>query len=163
MTGCIFISSTTCLSNKSRDSSLPFLAPRGNSSSRSSTSFFCDDRARAPSRISASDSNSSCPSPNISSTAALALLSESDIITNALRRTSLPFIKYISNAANKLINSPFLLCIICSPSISVLYMRSSRDTAPVNSKFIFVFTKYMRPVGQIYNIFLIPSALSVTV
>ena len=113
MTECIFISCMTCLSIISRVSSMPFRAPRGNSSSRNSILFFLDDLARAPSRISASDSYSPSPasSPNISSTAAaaaaaatLALVpdTESAVETNALRRTSLPFKKYISNAANKL-------------------------------------------------------------
>ena len=112
MTECIFISSTTCLSNISRVSSIPFRAPRGNSSSRNSIFFFLDDLAREPSRISASDSNSPSPSPspspNISSTAAAATLAlvpdtDSGFETNALRLTSLPFKKYISKAANKLI------------------------------------------------------------
>ena len=54
---------------------------------------------------------------------------------NSNIRISLPFKKYISNAAYKLINCPFLLCFICSPSNSVLNKSALLVTAPVNSIF----------------------------
>ena len=73
------------------------------------------------------------------------------------------FIKYISNAANVFTYLLFLLCKICSPSIIVLNKSLFSVILPVNSISIVIGIKYIYPELLIYNNFLKPSALSVTI
>ena len=59
--------------------------------------------------------------------------------------------------------TPFLLYLICSPSIILLNMVFSFVFVPVNITVIFVSIIYILPSSETYNNLRSPSALSVTV
>ena len=82
---------------------------------------------------------------------------------NAFFLTSVLLMKYISKAAYKLMNCPFLLWSICSPSNNELKSSLLDVIAPVNCTLIFVVIKNILPILLMYISFLRPSALSVTV